>query len=394
MKQINYIKSIQGCDILTTDCTNYDGSSKIYIKCFIDKSLKSGNYTFIDLHGVFVDNFVKFALSSVEAIRNNNLSIENIILFSPFESHSYRYYNFMFSVFALNGTKNILLLDAGIGTTDTYIEHCFDNLTVTQKYLGYFTYYYFDNKLLLPQQDISTIEKNKYFCSLARCARYERIKFTNKLLSNQSILKKGLISCAWEPYDTDTQRWHTHHDLILSLIPADLRACYPVLIDNHKPDQYEIEHKLVECAINVVLTGDVGISAHSYSFKHRTKRSMLNELNERSPLDEKTVKMFLSFQLPIFLAAPGYVQDLRLLGFDVFDDFINHSYDKIDDLDIRIEMVYSELARLCNLELYTIIEYIEINKNRMYCNVGKLPNFSHSCIVDIQNHINDNFLQP
>lgn len=44
-------------------------------------------------------------------------------------------------------------------------------------------------------------------------------------------------------------------------------------------------------------------------------------------LTEKTFKCFAWHQLPIFVATSGHVAKVRELGFDVFDDILDHSYD-------------------------------------------------------------------
>ena len=53
-------------------------------------------------------------------------------------------------------------------------------------------------------------------------------------------------------------------------------------------------------------------------------------------ITEKTFKAFAWHQLPVWVAVPGTVQRVRELGFDVFDDWVDHSYDLIDDYDVRI----------------------------------------------------------
>ena len=51
-------------------------------------------------------------------------------------------------------------------------------------------------------------------------------------------------------------------------------------------------------------------------------------------------------QIPLFIAPPGYVEQLKILGFDVFDDIISHDYDKEDHILKRCNVVYQELKRL------------------------------------------------
>jgi hypothetical protein len=53
---------------------------------------------------------------------------------------------------------------------------------------------------------------------------------------------------------------------------------------------------------------------------------------------EKTTQVFLGFNFPILLSGPGAVQFLRDIGFDMFDDIIDHSYDTELDSVKRVVM--------------------------------------------------------
>jgi hypothetical protein len=48
-------------------------------------------------------------------------------------------------------------------------------------------------------------------------------------------------------------------------------------------------------------------------------------------ITEKTWKVFTAGQIPVIIGPRGLVQRLRLLGFDMFDDIVDHSYDTADD---------------------------------------------------------------
>jgi len=65
-------------------------------------------------------------------------------------------------------------------------------------------------------------------------------------------------------------------------------------------------------------------------------------------LTEKTFKAFAYRQLPMWFSVPKTVQAVRDLGFDVFDDIIDHGYDDMYDENVRMEMIVGELERLCN----------------------------------------------
>ena len=61
---------------------------------------------------------------------------------------------------------------------------------------------------------------------------------------------------------------------------------------------------------------------------------------------EKTWKPIYAKQLFLSINAPGSIKKLEHFGFDVFRDFIDHSYDEEQDLVKRITMCVKEIERL------------------------------------------------
>lgn len=87
-------------------------------------------------------------------------------------------------------------------------------------------------------------------------------------------------------------------------------------------------------------------------------------------LNDKYVNAILGANFPIFIASSGTVAQLRLMGFDVFDDVINHSYDTIVDHAVRLSQAI-ELNRhlLTNIELISQLWHTHANrfkKNQQY----------------------------
>ena len=100
---------------------------------------------------------------------------------------------------------------------------------------------------------------------------------------------------------------------------------------------------------------------------------------------EKSLKPFYNLQFPIIYGHEGIVNDLRELGFDMFDDIINHDYDNVSEHpqynprrnsqvdfrvdawidNIRIPILVKELKRLSTLDIKTIYEN---NKDRFIKN--------------------------
>jgi|688.fasta_scaffold405092_1 hypothetical protein len=65
-------------------------------------------------------------------------------------------------------------------------------------------------------------------------------------------------------------------------------------------------------------------------------------------LTEKIYKPIRAAQLFLVQGPPGAVNHLRTLGFDTFDDYINHSYDTVEDWIQRTDCVHQELQRIYN----------------------------------------------
>jgi hypothetical protein len=80
---------------------------------------------------------------------------------------------------------------------------------------------------------------------------------------------------------------------------------------------------------------------------------------------EKTIKPFIAKQIPIFFALPGHLNVLRNLGFDLFDDLIDNSYDTEMNHVKRLDLILNELQRLMQIDL---VEFKNKNKNRFDSN--------------------------
>jgi hypothetical protein len=102
---------------------------------------------------------------------------------------------------------------------------------------------------------------------------------------------------------------------------------------------------------------------------------------------EKSLKPFCLPILPIFVASPNHVKTLRDdYGLDLFDDFINHDYDKELDNTKRLKMIIEECLRLSKLE-NEIIDFYKNNKDRFLNNKNSILEFTKQTDVHIFNSI-------
>lgn len=98
-------------------------------------------------------------------------------------------------------------------------------------------------------------------------------------------------------------------------------------------------------------------------------------------ISEKTYKVFHVGQIPILCARKGAVQLLRNLGFDVFDDIVDHQfYDNIDDWQHRIIQMHKVLDHLATLDHEQI--KFETYQRRLYNQQRLISNDIQKLIFD------------
>jgi hypothetical protein len=117
---------------------------------------------------------------------------------------------------------------------------------------------------------------------------------------------------------------------------------FPILLDGHvnagDSKQYNVTDTRIACAaINVICE-----TSQDVELEGETLWSSVF-------ITEKTAKAFLLCQFPLLISVTGTVEKLRRHGFDMFDDIIDHSYDKEPNPRHRVTMVADQLERLCQI---------------------------------------------
>jgi hypothetical protein len=96
--------------------------------------------------------------------------------------------------------------------------------------------------------------------------------------------------------------------------------------------------------------------------------SIVNEtndfLNSNVQLSEKSFKVFAWHQIPIFSASPKQVETVRGIGFDMFDDIIDHSYDSASTLDLHDLKILNEISKF--LKKYPTLEDVNDLRKQLY----------------------------
>ncbi len=221
--------------------------------------------------------------------------------------------------------------------------------------------------LVAESQPVVPPEGRQYHYSfLNRIARVHRIKLVLEL-EKRGLLGLGAVSCgsSGEVYDFSVT------------VPDDKLHLFPMHIDDiaHTINGPVSERgtglkQYVADITDQQLSSVVNIVSES-SFEHLIGR---NECWTRPMYTEKTSKCYLGYQFPVFFTTNGYVQYNRNLGFDVFDDIIDHRYDNVQDPFRRIEMVADEVQRLVSRPLPELQQLVKDNWHRLEANARHVDN--------------------
>jgi hypothetical protein len=102
---------------------------------------------------------------------------------------------------------------------------------------------------------------------------------------------------------------------------------------------------------------------------------------------EKIFKPLVNFQPFVFAAFTGALQELRNMGFKTFHPFIDETYDTVNDSNIRLDMIYREIEKLCSMTKKEI--------HNWYWNMEDILLHNHNHTINLyKNHlISDEFFR-
>lgn len=164
------------------------------------------------------------------------------------------------------------------------------------------------------------ILENKFLC-LARRPTSERAKFVSQLLDTVPTIRASFGS-GFPEWSLEFQQYFPGRTLPL-LIDGDARN----YVHNRASDIFRTS------LFNIVVETSNQLDQNNWTSIFIT---------------EKTFKCFDLYQIPMWFTVPGTVSEVRKLGFDMFDDIIDHSYDSIDNQDARRNAICAQIKILDN----------------------------------------------
>lgn len=137
-----------------------------------------------------------------------------------------------------------------------------------------------------------------------------------------------------------------------------------------KRDEYEINYKIDDGEDNLDFNKSYQINSFQNSYINIITESKFDSKNI-THITEKSFVPFYFHQLPIFVSSVYHLRVLKQkYDFDLFDDFINHSYDVEHNNRDRLLKIVEEIKRL-NANKDSVIDFYKNNKERFELNRQK-----------------------
>ena len=236
----------------------------------------------------------------------------------------------------------------GLGYDNSQLMGIYSSFTSPIPKIPCLADYKFLNRYLVYEKiNYTDIFSRKYkFVSLAGMARPNRIMFTKELLM-RNLQDHGIITCGSLGESYIKERSNTLYDF---LDLGNYRSQFPIIHDSEfaDSDSDKIHTPFLDAVYNVVQES----AFEDYlNLKDHPEFFVFISAGSLPLMTEKTTKAFGSYQIPVFVASKGYVAEIRKLGFDVFDDIVDHSYDSINDPQQRMIFIANEVERLVNIKL-------------------------------------------
>ena len=207
----------------------------------------------------------------------------------------------------------------------------------------------------------NTIRKN-YFLFKIRRPRDHRLVLLTRM-ANDGLLKKADWSCLNKiQYDESFLKWVTE--------------AYQFTFDGDKVKEifnmtpHRLETESGSNYHDVSAWTDSHPEAYKNSYFYVCTETYVH--GDYKSLTEKVFKPIVNFQPFLFVAYPGALKLLQDLGFKTFNGFIDESYDNEPDLYKRVNMIYIELQKLCNMSItelhnwyWSMEDILEHNRNHL-----------------------------
>jgi len=308
--------------------------------------------------------YIKFQIPKCyeNIINENNVKILLVVTYEPFHHEKNFDWNFFYNLNNLLPEKFVLLTSEGRSTTQKHIPtmySCFSSHILKNR-----TYKAdIENK---KEKILKKIKHKWHGLSLNRVTKPHRLLmcyYFYKELNSKIDYSMGLVIAnqSWNDATIEEKNSRIHHwEWLLENLYKDknepLSDSYIQNISEIKKWIFDHGEKFAENENTIMAYDDKNsnmfVSSYLNSYFNIIHETYYYKTDQYTTfLTEKTFKAIMFFQPFIIVGQPNSIELLRELGFDVFDDYIDHGYDTLEFFIDRIYYVQSEITRLCNISL-------------------------------------------
>jgi hypothetical protein len=190
-------------------------------------------------------------------------------------------------------------------------------------------------------QKLKNKEREFYFLNLMRTDRAYRVELAD-WIEEENLGYKILYSALWKDKRIPKEY---HWDLEEGTLSEEITALdgNATIDDLFGKGSYSMQLDKVE----------MDLTKTTQNPYHNTYLEIVTETmfdNTAVQISEKTFKPIVNLQPFILVGSAGHLQKLKFMGYKTFSPFIDESYDLVEDNVKRMEMVKSEIKRICNME--------------------------------------------
>lgn len=224
--------------------------------------------------------------------------------------------------------------------------------------------------------------------------RYKYFQFTNGVFKENRTLLYGYLKkdgfldkcfTSYLAYDKEGKK-PTYKEHFKSLQPNRLSK-----------DDYDGIVKELPIVLDYEWKGNVDqdstvIPYSSNSYFHLVGCTNFTQIGrEHTPIytSEKVFKPYLSWQIPIFFGVAGLYKTLSKLGFDVFEDIFDMSFDEEMDDTKRFELQYKNVEKIAKMSREGVHNIYRAQLHRIENNFKNLETLADNYIGVLKNKLND-----
>ena len=334
------------------------GFKKSYFKKYLKKYKRSDQEIFV--HATYI--FEEVPKKAIELAKQD--SNFYILLDDSMEGYAYYGFDRAFKFVLEHNLKNKVIYSTGLQDAETEYQAWLEQKNKEKLFYVWThqSWYYRHADWVIDLEKNPKVDKNQYFICMNNRPRHHRL-VSGVYMDYLNLLDKGIVSLNEQNYeDPGTSTFESmllphlnlYKDNYAEIIKNQWKITQPklpLIVDNKN-----LHDKCMPSDLNPDLYDNTLINLVTETYYHFQYNKVSNLF-----ITEKTWKPFTAYQIPVIIGPKGEVDYLRCIGFDMFDDIIDHSYDSEPD-STRVFGAINALKE--TIEKYDVEELSKITKER------------------------------